>query len=200
MASLTYLVQGFHDVHGIPIFGFAILASVVVGPPLGVWLALRRSLRARDTARSELPAALAAPIDRLYHVVPEIAEARHRRSLRAVVERVVLLRRALGAAPDPSLDEELGRAVDLSLVAASRLDELDRDLARADLREPSAEVRARLHERDRWSTRLLDLAADLEMLHCRVVHARAALGSSGAAQLLDDLRADVDALEELQSQ
>ena len=62
--------------------------------------------------------------------------------------------------------------------------------------EPAA--RAMMHERDRWSARLLELTATLDALAARRAAARAAHDDDALPEELQALRATVEALEEVQ--
>jgi tRNA A-37 threonylcarbamoyl transferase component Bud32 len=171
-----------------------------------LWLAIpavfgARTLRPATTLErtaKALPPALAARIAKIAQVGGSLDARRHRESLRGAVSRALQLREATPQAQRPEIDPEIGEALDVALVAAGRLDELDRRLERADLREASAEVHALMRERDTWSARLLDLTATLESFKARLAAA------SGRArpeedELLEDLRAKVEALEEVQA-
>ena len=117
---------------------------------------------------------------------------RHRESLRGVVGRVLAFEQALGRM-DGSLQDELAQVVSAATQACLGLDQLDDELARSDLREPDAEDHRRLQERDRVASRLLELTARLEALRARV----AAAGVRRRADALAELRAQVEALEEV---
>ncbi len=141
-----------------------------------------------------LPAALGSRMDAVSTVAAGMESKRHREALRGVVSRVLALREATG--DDGSIDVEAVAAIDQAVVAAGRLDTIDRELALADLQRPSDEVHTLMHERDTWSARLLDLVGTLEALRVRLA---AAKGQGGASEeALAILRAKVDALEEVQ--
>ena len=100
-------------------------------------------------------------------------------------------------AEDHAAVVDLGQAIDAAMVAAGRLDALDQELARLDLRSASDELRARLLERDTWSARLLELTATLDALQARRAGARQALAAAGVDEQLGELRIRVEALEEI---
>ncbi|MBZ5709881.1 serine/threonine-protein kinase [Nannocystis pusilla] len=181
-------------------------AIFVLAPLLlvGVTAAAMWSSVRQMTRRGEQPAALPAPLQQalaeVERVGPTIDEARHRHSLRAVVGRALALAPALepAAGPDPDAPAaELAQAVTAATAAAARLDALDRELAARGIHGGDEAVRATLHERDTWAARLLSLTASLDGLAARVARARAGAGE-GEAAALADLRARVDALEEVQ--
>ncbi|MFY0540761.1 protein kinase domain-containing protein [Nannocystis pusilla] len=172
-----------------------LLVGVTVG---ATWSSLRQV-----TGKGERPAALPPPLQRalteVERVGPTIDEARHRHSLRAVVGRALALAPALGPATgDPEAPvEELAQAVTAATAAAARLDVLDRELAARGIQGGDEAVRATLHERDTWAARLLSLTAALDGLAARVARSRAG-GGAGDGEALADLRARVEALEEVQ--
>ena len=100
-------------------------------------------------------------------------------------------------AEDHAAVVDLGQAIDAAMVAAGRLDALDQELARLDIRGASDELRARLLERDTWSARLLELTATLDALQARRVGARQALGAAAVDDRLGELRLRIEALEEI---
>jgi hypothetical protein len=114
-----------------------------------------------------------------------------------VVAQALALR-SLHETQDERTDAELAQALDVAMVAAARLDALDTELEQADLRESSAHIHALMRERDTWSSRLLDLAATLESLRVRIATAVARRGRADDVELLELLRAKVEALEEVQ--
>jgi len=178
--------------------GFAvlpILAAMGAGSLLAGFRLAGRPAAVRTAATAALPPAVAAPLGRVAGVVPALEAARHRDALRGVVERALALREAVPADERARIEPDLGRIVDLATVAASRLDELDRRLAAADLRDVGDAARAAWVERDRWAARLLEVTAFLDALRARWAAARAA----GDGGLLDELRAQVEALEEVEA-
>ncbi len=125
---------------------------------------------------------------------------RHRPALRAVVQRVLALIEATPVEQRDELDGELDHALNLALVATERMDELDRAMARPDFDPGDSEQRQDLQERDLWSARLLELTATLDALAARQLAARQALRENVAHERsrLDELRARIEALEEVQ--
>lgn len=184
--------------HSIGVF----LAAAPVAAVGGGWFAAGRSaVRKGETARLA-PAGLEEPLDRVAGVLPAIGERRHRESLRAVVQRVVTIAEGLGRGGDPALRAELARLVDLAVVAATRVDELEAGLAGVDLRSPDPEVRARLRERDRWAASLLHAAGFLDAFRASQMADSGAAGvadrgAGDADERLADLGAHIAALEEL---
>ncbi|MBL9104132.1 MAG: serine/threonine protein kinase [Myxococcales bacterium] len=143
--------------------------------------------------RGQLPPAVARALAAVEQVVPTLETARHRHGLRAVVRRSLALAPALG----PSAEHELAHAITVATTAAAKLDALDRELAARDIQRADAEARALLHARDTWAARLLALTAALDAFHARTVGAAA---RPGTAADLDDLRAQVEALEQVQDE
>ena len=142
---------------------------------------------------------------RLTGVVPAIAAARHRDSLRGIIERALSLRVAVGERHRQALDGDLGQLIDLATVAASRLDELDTQLGESDLHSPDRALRKALRERDTWAARLHEVTAFLDAMRARYAALGAASpdGSVGsddrdAEGALADLRAHIEALEEVE--
>ena len=157
----------------------------------GFWTASRPMALRRPTEKGGLPAVLAERVAKLTTVVPGIHERRHRESLRAVVQRALALHVSA-----PQFADDLAQLLDLALVAAGRMDLLEQRLLLADLREPDERTTADLHERDAWAARLLDVTGRLDALRARF----AATSASPLVtdELLADLRAQVEALEEVQ--
>ena len=158
----------------------------VLGRELGP--SLRLSKKPQRARSSELQSALSA----LQQTLPLISSDRHRQTVRAVTERAVALERALGAC---ETSKELAASVQYTAAAAVRMDELDRRLESSQDSEDDA-TRAAMHERDRLFARALQLSATLERLDVRL--GRAQRASSSSTEKLEELRAHVEALEELQ--
>jgi tRNA A-37 threonylcarbamoyl transferase component Bud32 len=172
--------------------GVAAVAFVGIIAGTVVWST--RSVARIRGAHATLPLPLADALGRATRALPAVTEARNREQLRGVVARVVALVPIAGSEPEAAT--ELASAVDAAVAAAARVDALDRDLAAAGASAPQS--RETLHERDVWASRLLRLAAALESLHARGVHARARVDAAPDADALDELRAHVEALEEVQ--
>jgi hypothetical protein len=185
-------------------WGGIVLLFVYAMIPLGGFL--KGFYGARKPAVSRLPGdadaippALGESLARLSTVVPTMQARRHRQALRSVVQRVLALSASTPAKDRSGVDEELAHAVDVAMVAAAKMDRIDESLASADLREVTPEVREQLHERDTWAARLLDLTAVLDGLDVRLRSATLGREAQERARVLDDLRARVEALEEVQS-
>jgi predicted Ser/Thr protein kinase len=156
--------------------------------------AVRRAARGSPLA---LPSALEAALGRVASLVPAMSAARHRDALRGVVERALALRDALDATGRAALDGQLAQLIDVAALASSRLDQLEAELSPEDLRAGDEAKRARWHVRDRWAAKILQVTAFLDAMRARAV--MAAARGSGRAELpaLDDIRAQIAALEEL---
>jgi hypothetical protein len=155
-------------------------------------------MRVRPGARPELPPRVAARLDLVSRRLPQLQQARHREALRAVVLRVVALVREWPPDARPEVDAEMEHALNLATVAVVRMDELDSAIARPDFDAADPAQRADLHERDRWAGRLLDLTATLDALWARQLAAQVRLREPELADALAQIRADVEALEEVQ--
>jgi hypothetical protein len=145
---------------------------------------------------SALPAVVQRRLDSMAVTVENIRERRHRDALRTVVHRVVELCRE--SAGDPELEAEMDHALALAAAATLRMDGLDQTMSRPDFNPADPAHRQLMHERDMWSARLLDLTATLDAFTARRANARAMLRASGGGDGLDELRATVEALEEVQ--
>lgn len=172
---------------------------------LGAVRAVRRPVRRGETPTSALPASTRTRVERLREHVPRIEAPRHRDALRAVTRRVLDVHTRLFTVEGPSdhpaedaaLLAELDRSLDVATVAAGRLDELDRELARPDFDPSRPEDRDTLRERDVWATRLLQLTAHLDAFAVRLAQARTAHGRDELRDELLALAASVEAIESL---
>ena len=159
----------------------------------------RPAVRLSQVPRHGLPPRVKARLDGLPEVVGQIEQRRHREALRAVVHRVIALSRNTPAPVQAEIDAEMDNAVALATAATLQMDGFDRQMSAPhfDPAEPTA--RAVMHERDRWSARLLDLTATLDALTARRSAAQVqALDAGSMPRQLDELRATVEALEEVQ--
>jgi hypothetical protein len=171
---------------------------MLVGLSVGsVVFSTRRVTALARAAPGALPAPIEMALGRIAPALPAIESQRHREGLRAVVERVSTLARRLPSG-DRGTAEELARAVDCALVAAARLDSLDRELAALARDEAGDAGRERLRERDTWAARLLSLTAALDVLTIRL--GRSGDGDAQArADELAAVRDHIEALEEVQA-
>jgi hypothetical protein len=160
----------------------------------GWWMSTRPMARVVEEEASVLPAALQERIDKLGVVLPGIRARRHREALRGVVRRALALHAAVPPDVRVAWTAELAEVIDVAIVAAGRLDVLEERLLAVDLREPDEAAARDLRERDTWAGRLLEVTARLDALRAR--WAAAADGARGD-ELLDDLRVQVAALEEV---
>jgi serine/threonine-protein kinase len=179
--------------------GVLVVVPLAIAVALGLtfWRSTKRLTKPRAQQQAALPVAVERSLRTVEHTLPAIEQGRHRHGLRAVVERAV----RLAGQPELGADagEELGTAIELASVAASRLDTLDRSLAQHQFDESSPEARALLHERDTWAARLLDLTAQLDALAARLATVRAGERTHERELALADLRALVEGLEEVQA-
>ena len=170
---------------------YAVVRTIVRGK------ACRALVRSTKQDRAALPPQLQSRLARLHGRVGDIAERRHRDALRAVVHRSIALTRALPPAEQGDVDEEMAQAVDLAAAAATRMDQLDREMAAPDFDPSNPEHRHLMHERDMWSARLLDLTATLDALAARRAAAHAKIEASEEEELIASLRHTVESLEEV---
>jgi hypothetical protein len=150
--------------------------------------------RVAGASRPQLPSAFDAALSRVSGVVPAMSAARHRDALRGVVERALALRDVIDAAQRAALDDQLAQLIDVAALASSRLDQLEAELSPDDLRSGDETRRERWHVRDRWAAKILQVTAFLDAMRARAVMAKARGVGRGE---LDDLRAQIAALEEL---
>ncbi|MCX4242208.1 serine/threonine-protein kinase [Paraliomyxa miuraensis] len=175
----------------------ALVGASAVGAGVMLVSATRRVTRDEGAMARPLPAPVRRAIDRARAGLPAIEQRRHRQGLRAVLRRAVDL--CSDVADDDEAAEELARACDAALAATARLDELDRRLATLDRDSASKDARALLHARDTWASRLLSLTATLDTLAMRRAAAGARRGLHEDEERLERLRAQVEALAEVQS-
>jgi hypothetical protein len=141
-----------------------------------------------------LPSALEAALARVANVVPAMAAARHRDSLRGVVERALSLRDALDPVQRAALDPQIAQLVELAALASSRLDQLEAELSPEDLRSGDEARRTSWYVRDRWAAKILQVTAFLDAMRARAVMAKA---RGVELDEVGGLRAQIEALEEL---
>ncbi len=201
--SATAMGGVWGQVHRTPEFFLVACATAMAGAfAVGARRATRGVLSPARKDGQPLQPALLTRIDALVQVVPSLTEERHRQALRGVVQRALGLRRALPPKEAVLLDDELAQALDQALVAAGRMDQIDKEIGAEsligkDLNQAGPEARRLLLERDTWSSRLLDLSALLETLRVRLVAVRADAGPGreDREEALSDLRARVAAEE-----
>lgn len=185
-----------------PALGLAALPIVALSFPFifGISLSLAARPAVQTSARHDhgLPTGVRQRLGGLHRTVEEITQRRHREALRAVVHRVVSLSRDLPPDRKPALDAEMSHALDLAAVATRRIDELDRTMSHSDFDPADPGHRNLMHERDMWSARLLDLTATLDGLTARRASAEVRTSDEEAREALTMLRANVEALEEVQ--
>ena len=186
---------GFQILKHLPAEGLLATAiAAVAGVFIGGWWLAARPVTGRLAPPRAVSAVLARALAAVAAAVPTIRAHRHRDSLRGVLTRLLALERTLGAR-DRSLVEEVAELAVSATDATLRLDRLEEDLMKVDLRDPAPADRARLHERDRLATRLLDTAARLDSLRARVALADARTRSHATGEVLTELRFQVEALE-----
>ena len=189
LIGVSGLIYGLHTVLG-PMFAPIIGLGGLLALGGGFFSATRSAASQTGEIASELPPALAEPLARLAAAVAGIEHSRHRDSLRGVVQRALAIR----STGRDDLDAHLGELIDLATAAVCRIDAIDTALAAGDLRNPTESERARMLERDALAARLLEITAFLDATRARLV----ALGDRGDTEL-EDLRAHIDALEEIEA-
>jgi len=172
---------------------------VTVGLVLGTTLFTARRVTKASPRVAALPPALDAAVARTVAALPAVTSTRHRDALRAMIERAAMLVREPELAGDPAIADELARAVDAATVAAATLERLDRELVGHRLGGETRAARDRLQARDLWASRLQGVLAQLDAIHARLVHARGSARASTSVDELAALRAQVEALEEVQA-
>lgn len=192
--------SGFLFVMHAAALGSSLLVAGLAGSVVAGWhLAGRRAVRVARRPGPALPEVIARALARVAAVLPAIDRAHHRDSLRAVVQRALDLREVMGGPTATGLDADIARLIDLAVVASARIDELERTLSPAALARPTAALRAMLRERDAWAARLLETTAHLDALRMRWAALRHAGATHDADERLADLRAHIEALEEIQT-
>ncbi len=164
-----------------------------IGLAVGAAVVSASSVTRPAEDRPTIPPAIRAALSRTVSALPAVTTGRHRETVHAVAERAL----ALAARPELAGDDvytELARAIDAATVAAGSLDGLDRRLG-AGLGGVTEDARDLLRARDLWAQRLQRVLAELEVLELRLVQARA---RPAASEELTDLRAQIEALEEVQ--
>ncbi|MCK6544556.1 serine/threonine protein kinase [Myxococcota bacterium] len=196
MAGALYLMV--HLPRFSPAMTFVALALAVLGPAAALAFAARLSLThviPTTPAKSGLPRTIADALDRIAKRFALVREPRHRAELEAIVRRVLGILRT--GARDVVLVEGLSESLRVAETAVLRLAVLDGELASRDLRQPDAETRKRLHERDLWSGRLLELSSSLESMHARLAAADARGRAAEIEAPLRAIEAQIEALEEV---
>ncbi|MBC8068266.1 MAG: hypothetical protein IAG13_08030, partial [Deltaproteobacteria bacterium] len=182
----------------------AFLVLPFIGLAFGVVYAVARRSAARTTvsslptSRPALPPGLQGRIAQLPALVPTIAQRRHREALGTVVGRVLALLRGGTGDAAREISAELEHAINLAAVAVRRMDDIESMMTRRDFDPADADHRAVMQERDMWAARLLDLTATLDALAARLAAAQARVGVQRSDDALASLRANVEALEEVQ--
>ena len=208
LASRTAMLTG--AVLGTPMMIHPALAVVsiplfAVTLPAIYGITLAKSSKAwvgvTKTPPSTLPPRIGNRLLELHAVVVQIQERRHREALRAVVHRVVALCRGIEPSDPnrPAIEAEMEHAIGLAAQATLEMDKLDRYVADPRFDPADPHNRHIMHLRDMWAARLLDLTAALDSLAARYAQAEARL-RAGAQEDINDLRAMVEALEEVQRQ
>lgn len=179
----------------VPVLGGGIAAGVASG-----WVLAGKGVTTKAKRKMvKLPGAVATSLGGVEVVVQAMTLRRHRESLRGVVERVLVLCEKLPAEALAECELDLARLVDIALVASARVDEIEVSIADADMQNTSPETLTLMRERDRLAGQLLDVTAFLDSLRART--AALVLGREGrnTSEQIDDLRAHIAALEEVQS-
>ncbi|KIG17207.1 putative serine/threonine-protein kinase pknH [Enhygromyxa salina] len=173
-----------------------VLAVGAVGALIGTTVHSARSVT-RGTGRKPdaLGPELRAAFDDVEALVPTLDQPRHRHALRAVIRQVLALRKRIGA----EQDEQLALALTRATATTGTLARIDRQLSEVDLNLADDNTRALLHQRDLWSGRMLELSGALEGLRARATATQLRAAEANDDGGLDDLRATVEALEEVQS-
>ncbi len=176
------------------VIGIAATVAMVVATTI---VSARRVTRRVD-ATPPLPEAIRGALRRTVSALGEIVSPRHREALRAVVERAAELGRDAAFGGDSEIADELARAIDAATAAAATLERLDRALVGPRLGGQTDAARDLLRSRDLWASRLQAVLAELDAARDRIVDARTRMLAGATRDALGDLRAHVEALEEVQ--
>lgn len=196
VAILVSGVWAFHNLPALllgPVAGVAAIAAIAGG-----WTTAGRQVTRLALGGGQRPQSMAQALGRVTAIVPTIAQRRHRETLRGVVERALACR-DLVAEHSPTADADLGELIDLAALAASRVDQLETQLAAADRRDESDDDRRRMLGRDQWAARLLSTSAFLDALRARYATVAASPGGGGH-ELLEELRFQIEALEQVREE
>jgi hypothetical protein len=170
--------------------------AMMMGVFISGWRMATRPVTQRLAPPRPVSPALARVLKTVAESVPTIGAHRHRDSLRGVLARLLALEKTLGGCDSDLAQEVAGLALSATH-ATLWLDQLEDALLAVDLRNPDAAARARLQERDRLATRLLETAARLDSLRVRLALTDARQRAHAADQTLGELRFQVEALEEI---
>jgi uncharacterized protein YhaN len=198
LIGLGFLGTGVHAMQRAPEMLLAAAVFPLAAAVHGFFAALKSVTAQGGEAPALLPPVVRASLAAAAASVTAIEARRHRQGLRAVVQRALALREAIPVEERERVEPELAQIVNHAAAAAVRIDELERRLEAADLREGSDATRRDLVERDAWATRLLDAAAQLDALRARWASAQARAHAGELDQAVEGLRAEVTAFEEVQ--
>ena len=141
------------------LIAFATIPFMALAFVVGALRSARPVMTKVKRTRPELPGKVRDRLVQVRETVPRIEQRRHRQALRAVVSRIMSLVRSIPSAELAPLEAEMDHALNVALVSATRLDELDRRVASPGFDPTQTHERSELQERDRWAARLLDLTA-----------------------------------------
>lgn len=182
----------------LPLLFLALPLLPIYFAAIAVWTS-KPALSANHTARMALPPRIEERLREVERAAPSISP-RHLPGLRAVVQRVMALTAATPEKQRKDIDAEMAHALAVATVASVRMSELDTLVSHPEFDAGELEHRRDLQERDMWGARMLELTATLDALVARIAAAQSAL--RGAAiddrSELDQLRHDIEALEEVQ--
>lgn len=179
----------------LPLVGVGLLAGVASG-----WVMAGKGITKKSLPESDaLPQPVLDSLAGVSVVVENMSLRRHRESLRGIVERVLALCVSLPPETLSSCELDLASLIDRALIACARMDEIEVSLVEEDMRNPSPSTLTKMRERDRWAGRLLEVTAFLDSLRARTAALqKVGSRSSDAGDRLEELRAHIAALEEVQ--
>jgi hypothetical protein len=182
----------------LPLLFLALPLLPVYFAAIAVWTSMP-ALTANHTARMALPPRIDERLREVERAAPAIS-ARHLPGLRAVVQRVMALTTATPVEQRTEIDAEMAHALAVATVASVRMSELDMLVSHPEFDAGELEHRRDLQERDMWAARMLELTATLDALVARIAAAQSALRGATLDDRseLDQLRHDIEALEEVQ--
>lgn len=173
------------------------IAAAVVG--ISTYTSLRQVAKANKAAAKEpeLAPAIAESLLEVPAILDTMQLQRHRENLRGIITRTILSSQTLPEGIDDSAQEDLARLLRMSLLAASRMDQIDISIADVDMKNPSPETLEIIRERDRWAGRILEISAFLDSMQIRSAALAQEDKSSSIAQEISDIRAHIEAIEEV---
>ncbi len=195
LIGVSGIIYGLHNIIGtmfLPIISIGGLGAIAGG----FNSAMRPAAKQNKKIATGYPDSIAAPLSRVSLLVPTIEHARHRDSLRGVVQRALGVHQVAKSRRAGDINASLGKLIDVAVASIARVDAIDTELEASDHRNASKTERSLMLERDASAARLLGITAFLDSMRVRLV----ALGSrQDNDDVLGELQAHIEALEEIES-